>query len=95
MDKILKQKNQWTKPKWMRYRIYEKYKVIGRYFCLDYYQISDYQMNQIILENCRPTNELHLGYKLDAYATEEEMLNGFSCTYADLSPSEKSIYNRL
>ena len=46
-------------------------------------------MNQIILENCRPTNELHLGYKTDAYFSEDEMLNGFRCTYADLSPSEK------
>ena len=95
MDKILKQKNQWTKPKWMRYRIYEKYKVIGRYFCLDYYQISDYQMNQIILENCRPTNELHLGSKTAPYFTEEEMINGFSCTYADLSPIEKKMYDNL
>ena len=36
-----------------------------------------------------------LGYKDTEYATEEEMLNGFSCTYEDLSPSEKAIYNRL
>jgi hypothetical protein len=36
-----------------------------------------------------------LGYKDAAYATEDEMLNGFSCTYDDLSPSEKSLYNRL
>lgn len=36
-----------------------------------------------------------IGYKDSEYATEDEMLNGFSCTYEDLSPSEKSIYNKL
>ncbi|NBQ17521.1 hypothetical protein EBU24_04340 [bacterium] len=36
-----------------------------------------------------------IGYKDTAYATEEEMLTEFTCTYEDLSPSEKSIYNRL
>lgn len=36
-----------------------------------------------------------IGYKDTEYATEEEMINGFSCTYSDLSPSEKQIYNRL
>ena len=36
-----------------------------------------------------------IGYKDTSYATEQEMLNGFSCTYEDLSPSEKSIYDRL
>ena len=36
-----------------------------------------------------------LGYKDTEYATEDEMLNGFSCTYADLSPSEKSIFDKL
>jgi len=36
-----------------------------------------------------------IGYKDAEYATEEEMLNGFTCTFEDLSPSEKSIYNKL
>jgi hypothetical protein len=36
-----------------------------------------------------------IGYKDTAYATEDEMLTGFSCTFEDLSPSEKSIYNKL
>jgi hypothetical protein len=36
-----------------------------------------------------------IGYKDTAYATEQEMLNGFSCTYEDLSPSEKKIYDKL
>lgn len=40
-------------------------------------------------------NRAIIGSKREAYATEGEMLNGFSCTYADLSPSEKSIYNLL
>lgn len=36
-----------------------------------------------------------IGYKNEAYFSEDEMLNVFSCKYEDLSPSEKSIYNRL
>lgn len=34
-----------------------------------------------------------IGYKDTEYATEEEMLRGFTCTYADLSESEKLIYD--
>jgi hypothetical protein len=40
-------------------------------------------------------SKLNLGYKNEAYFTEEEMLNGFSCTYEDLSESEKLIYDKL
>jgi hypothetical protein len=36
-----------------------------------------------------------LGCKDAAYATEDEMLNGFTCCYEDLSPSEKILYNKL
>ena len=36
-----------------------------------------------------------LGYKDTEYATEEEMINGFSCTYEDLSPIEKRMYHEL
>ena len=36
-----------------------------------------------------------LGSKTAPYFTEEEMINGFSCTYADLSPIEKKMYDNL
>ena len=36
-----------------------------------------------------------LGYKDTEYANEEEMINGFSCTYEDLSPIEKRMYDKL
>ena len=36
-----------------------------------------------------------LGYKDTEYATEEEMINGFSARYEDLSLQEKAIYNSL
>ena len=36
-----------------------------------------------------------LGYKDTEYATEEEMINGFSCTYEDLSLIEKRMYDKL
>ena len=95
MGKILKRRNQFTMSKWMRDKIYEKYNVLGREFCLAYYMTSDFQINQIILENCYQTNKLHLGYKLDSYHTEDEMINGFSCAYEQLSDSEKLIYDNL
>jgi hypothetical protein len=33
-----------------------------------------------------------MGYKNEAYATEEEMIHGFKCSYQDLSDSEKEMY---
>lgn len=33
------------------------------------------------------------GSKTDTYASEEEMLQGFKCTFEDLSSEEKKIYN--
>lgn len=36
-----------------------------------------------------------IGYKDTAYMTEDEMLRGFTCTYADLSPIEKRMYDKL
>lgn len=46
-------------------------------------------------ELAKRSNRAVIGYKNEAYFTEDEMLNGFSCTYDDLSPSEKALYNRL
>jgi hypothetical protein len=36
-----------------------------------------------------------IGYKNEAYDSEENMLRGFCARYEDLSPSEKSIYDKL
>jgi hypothetical protein len=33
-----------------------------------------------------------MGYKNEAYATEEEMIQGFKCSYQDLSNLEKEMY---
>jgi hypothetical protein len=33
-----------------------------------------------------------MGYKNEPYATEEEMIQGFKCSYNDLSNSEKEMY---
>lgn len=46
-------------------------------------------------ELAKRSNRAVIGYKNEAYDSEENMLNGFSCTYADLSPSEKSIFDKL
>jgi len=52
-------------------------------------------LKRIELEKLRTQTKVGLGYKNEAYFTEDEMLNGFSCTYEDLSPSEKKLYDRL
>lgn len=36
-----------------------------------------------------------IGHKDEAYDSEENMLLGFTCTYADLSPIEKKMYENL
>jgi hypothetical protein len=33
-----------------------------------------------------------MGYKNEPYATEEEMIQGFKCSYNDLSETEKEMY---
>lgn len=38
---------------------------------------------------------VNFGHKNEAYFTEEEMLNGFSVKYEDLSQEEKKIYNGI
>ena len=52
-------------------------------------------LKRMELEKLRMQTKVGLGYKNEAYFSESEMINGFSCTYNDLSPSEKSIYDRL
>jgi len=52
-------------------------------------------LKRIELEKIRMQAKVGLGYKNEAYFTEDEMINGFSCTYEQLSDSEKSIYNKL
>jgi hypothetical protein len=44
-------------------------------------------------ELAKRSNRAVIGCKNEAYATEQEMINGFSCTYEQLSESERQIYN--
>jgi hypothetical protein len=46
-------------------------------------------------ELAKRSNRAVIGYKNEAYFSEHEMINGFSCTYEDLSESEKSIFDKL
>lgn len=46
-------------------------------------------------ELAKRSNRAVIGYKNEAYFSEEEMINGFSCTYEQLSQSEKSIFDKL
>lgn len=55
-------------------------------------------VSQLIYEHQKDAKNILpviIGSKNSEYCTEAEMINGFSCTYLDLSPSEKAIYNRL
>ena len=82
----LRKEIKWNVMFYSAYRLKKKYKVSVGYLA------------NLKLENEREYNissKAVLGSKTAAYFTEEEMINGFSCTYEDLSPSEKAIYNRL
>ncbi len=46
-------------------------------------------------ELAKRSNRAVIGHKNEAYFTEYEMINGFSCTYEQLSESEKSIFDKL
>ena len=46
-------------------------------------------------ERSKFVTKLSLGYKQEAYYSEQEMINGFSCNYNDLSEQEKYIFNNL
>jgi YesN/AraC family two-component response regulator len=46
-------------------------------------------------ELAKRSNRAVIGYKTAPYFTEEEMINGFSCTYEQLSESEKLIHDKL
>ena len=76
----------WNVMFYSAYRLKKKYKVSVGYLA------------NLKLENEREYNvssKAVLGSKTTAYATEDEMLNGFTCTYTDLSPIEKNIYDNL
>lgn len=46
-------------------------------------------------ELAKRSNRAVIGCKNEAYDSEENMLRGFCARYEDLSPSEKSIYDKL
>lgn len=76
----------WNVLFYSAYRLKKKYKVSVGYLA------------NLKLENEREYNissKAVLGSKTAAYATEQEMLNDFTCCYEQLSESEKSIYDRL
>ena len=50
---------------------------------------------QLERERVKMTTPVCYGYKHEAYDSEESMINGFQCSYDDLSESEKVIYNMM
>jgi hypothetical protein len=86
ISKELRAEIKWNVMFYSAYRLKKKYKVSVGYLA------------NLKLENEREYNissKAVLGSKTAPYFTEDEMLNGFSARYEDLSPSEKAIYNRL
>jgi len=52
-----------------------------------------YKLAMIRLDKEKFKTKVGLGYKNEAYATEEEMLKEHNYTFEDLSQSERQIYN--
>ena len=52
-------------------------------------------LKRMELEKLRMQTKVGLGHKNEAYDSEENMINGFSARYEDLSLQEKAIYNSL
>lgn len=50
---------------------------------------------QVMEDVGKVSSRMTLGSKTESYATEEEMITGFQCTYDDLSEEEKLIYHRI
>lgn len=76
----------WNVLFYSAYRLKKKYKVSVGYLA------------NLKLENEREYNissKAVLGSKTAPYATEDEMINGFSCTYENLSPIEQKIYDNM
>jgi hypothetical protein len=52
-------------------------------------------LKRMELEKLRMQTKVGLGYKNEAYDSEENMINGFSARYEQLSESEKAIFYKL
>lgn len=69
------------------------YLVNGKEMTLNEFNLSNKAFYKIIDGIGYVSNYNSLDGKYDYMQTEEEMLNGFQCSYNDLSESEKKIYN--
>ena len=67
----------------------------GVYLLSEKYAVKVSSLILKIAKLTKPVSRMRIGYKNEAYATEQEMLQDFQCSYEDLSSSEKLIYERL
>jgi hypothetical protein len=59
-------------------------------------KVSVSSLHLLFNEIQKPVSRGKIGYRDEAYWSEEEMINGYQIpTYNELSESEKLIYNRL
>lgn len=68
----------------------------GVYAIIKQVDVSISSLTLLFSDIAKPVSKLKLGYKNEAYCTEEEMIQGYKVpTYDELSESEKNIYNLL
>ncbi len=83
------------KPSVISIHIFNHYEWNGRASALEHFEITDKELNDVLIRNIQPRQPNEPEPKYLYSQTEEEMLNGFSCTYDELSESEKVIYNLI
>jgi hypothetical protein len=81
------------KPSVVSIHIFNHYGFNGRASTLEHYEITDKELNDVLIRNIEPRQPNESEPKYQYSETEEEMLAEFTCTYEDLSEQEKVIYN--
>jgi hypothetical protein len=81
------------KPSVVSIHIFNHYGFNGRASTLEHFDITDKELNAVLIRNIEPRQPNERESKYQYSQTEEEMLTEFTCTYDELSEQEKVIYN--
>lgn len=82
-----------SKPSVVSIHIFNHYQLNGRENTLKHYEMTDKELNDILIRNIQPRQPNEPSPKYEYSETEEEMINGFVCNYDDLSEQEKVIWS--
>lgn len=100
--KFLRVPNSYKKSKFSRLPISQQLRI--KDMLREGYKVHEVMRMEKVLVSCliqvmeevgKVSSRMTLGSKTESYATEEEMIIGFQCTYNDLSEEEKAIWNRI